>query len=112
LGGGGGGGREGEGAMAYAVGDLGGSPTIEVAAKRAGISTRSLSRRFVEEAQTTWRAFLHQARMMRAMELLGVPGARVTDTAFAVGFESLAAFSRAFEEFTGSCPSDFRKAKG
>jgi AraC-like DNA-binding protein len=101
-----------EEAMAYALADLGGSPTIEEAAKRAGLSVRSLSRRFADEAQTTWRAFLHQARMMRAMELLGVPGARVTDTAFAVGFESLAAFTRAFEEFTGACPSDFKKGKG
>src|SRR5262249_5020126 len=98
-----------ERAMAYAVEELCGAPTIEAAAKRAGLSVRTLSRRFADEAQTTWRACLHQARMMRAMELLAMPGARVTDTAFAVGFESLGAFSRAFDEFTGTNPSAYRK---
>ena len=100
-----------ERAMAYAIEEIGREPTIEGAAKRAGLSVRTLSRRFGDEAQTTWRQFLHQARMMRAMELLGEPGARVTDTAFAVGFESLAAFTRAFEEFTGLLPKDFRKGR-
>lgn len=98
-------------AMAYAIDEIGREATIEGAAKRAGLSVRTLARRFAGEAQTTWRQFLHQARMMRAMELLGEPGARVTDTAFAVGFESLAAFTRAFEEFTGLLPKDFRKGK-
>ena len=98
-------------AMAYAIDELAGAPTIEAAAKRAGLSVRTLSRRFADEAQTSWRAFLHQARMMRAMELLSVPGARVTDTALAVGFESLGAFSRAFDELTGTSPSEFRKGR-
>jgi AraC-like DNA-binding protein len=98
-----------ERAMQYAVDALGESPSIEEAARRAALSTRTLARRFAEEAQTTWRQFLHHARMLRAMELLSVPGARVTDTALAVGFESFGAFTRAFEEFTGERPKDYRR---
>jgi AraC-like DNA-binding protein len=98
-------------AMQYAIEELSGAPTVEEAAKRAGLSTRTLGRRFTEEAQTSWRQFLHHARMMRAMELLAAPGARVTDTALAVGFESPGSFTRAFEEFTGEKPKDYRKRR-
>jgi AraC-like DNA-binding protein len=96
-------------AMEYAIEALGESPTIEEAARRAALSTRTLARRFADEAQTTWRTFLHHARMLRAMELLAQPGARVTDTALSVGFESFGAFTRAFEEFTGERPKDYRR---
>ena len=95
-------------AMDYALESLAEAPTIEDAARRAGLSTRTLERRFAEEAQTSWRRFLHQARMMRAMELLDAPSARVTETALAVGFDSPGAFTRAFTEFTGENPKNFR----
>jgi AraC family transcriptional regulator len=45
---------------------------------------------------------------MRATELLAEEGARVTGVALAVGFESPAAFSRAFEAFLGESPRDYR----
>lgn len=99
-------------AMTYAIEALSGAPSVEEAAKRAGLSTRTLARRFSDEAHTSWRQFLHQARMMRAMELLASPGARVTETAMAVGFDSPGAFTRAFEEFTGEKPKDYRGRRG
>ena len=97
--------------MDYAIAALGEAPSIEDAARRAGLYTRTLERRFADEAQTSWRRFLHQARMMRAMELLDAPLARVTDTALAVGFESPGAFTRAFTEFAGENPKDFRSRR-
>jgi AraC-like DNA-binding protein len=100
-------------AMEYALTSLSGSLSITVAAKRAGLSARSLNRRFSDEAQTTWRAFVQQARMLRATEILARPGARVTDAAIEVGFESMGAFTRAFEAFLGETPAAFkRKAQG
>jgi len=98
-------------AMQYAIDELSFTPTVEDAARRAGLSTRTLARRFADEAQTSWRQFLHHARLMRAMELLAVPGARVTETALAVGFDSPGAFTRAFEEFTGDKPKDYRERR-
>jgi AraC-like DNA-binding protein len=95
-------------AMDYALAELA-APSLEVAARKAGLSVRSLNRRFADEAQTTWRAFLQQARMMRATEILALPGARVTEAALAVGFESMGAFTRAFEAFLGETPTEFRK---
>lgn len=83
--------------------------TVEGAAKAAGMSVRTLSRRFQQETQMTWRQFVHHARLLRAMELLALPGARVTDVSFDVGFESPGAFSQAFFQFTGELPKDYRR---
>nr|WP_255653497.1 helix-turn-helix transcriptional regulator [Myxococcus sp. XM-1-1-1] len=98
-----------ERAMAYTLAHLPGPVTLAGAAKAAGLSQRTLARRFDDEAGTSWRRFLHDARMLRAMELLAEDGARVTQTAYAVGFESLAAFTHAFTAFTGERPRDFRQ---
>ncbi|MCY1077947.1 AraC family transcriptional regulator [Archangium lansingense] len=98
-----------ERAMAFTLNHLGEPISFEDAARAARLSGRTLSRRFEEEAQTTWRRFLHDARMLRAMELLAEEGARVTQTAYAVGFESLASFTHAFHAFTGERPRDFRQ---
>lgn len=96
-------------AMSYTLESLGAQPTIEEAARAARLSTRSLARRFQEEAGTTWRKYLHDARMIRAMELLSTKRARIEDAARSVGFESAAAFSRAFEAFTSEKPKDYRR---
>ena len=96
-------------AMDFSLEHLGESDlSLEEVSRSAGLSTRTLARRFQDETQTSWRAFLHDARMLRAMELLA-EGERVTQTAFAVGFESLAAFSHGFHAFTGERPKDFRR---
>ena len=94
--------------MAFTLKHLGEPITFEDAARAARLSGRTLSRRFEEEAQTTWRRFLHDARMLRAMELLAEEGARVTQTAYAVGFEDPKYFSRVFSEAYGVSPAAFR----
>lgn len=96
-------------AMDWMVDRMAESPAIEEAARHAGVSVRTLARRFEEEAQTTFRAFLQQARMIRATELLSREGARVTEVALAVGFASPAAFTRAFKASLGVMPKDYRK---
>ena len=100
-----------ERAMAITLTRLGERLTFEQVARAARLSGRTLARRFEQEARMTWRRFLHDARMLRAMELLAEDGARVTQTAYAVGFESLAAFTHAFHAFTGERPRDFRQRK-
>lgn len=92
-------------AMRYVLAHLA-EPSMDVAAKTAGLSIRSLERRFAIEAGTSWRKFVHAARMMRALELL--PGSRVTDVAMTIGFTSFGAFSTAFQRFTGETPSAYR----
>jgi AraC-like DNA-binding protein len=56
-----------------------------------------------------WRTYLLHARMLRAMALLAPPGQSVQQTATAVGFDSLSAFTRAFAQFCGETPSTYRQ---
>jgi AraC-like DNA-binding protein len=56
-----------------------------------------------------WRAYLLQARMLRAMALLASPTQSVQENSTAVGFDSLSSFSRAFTQFCGETPSSYRK---
>lgn len=95
-------------AMDFVVDRLAEPPSLPEAARHAGLSVRTLARRFRDEAHTSFRDYVQRARMMRATELLAEEGARVTDAALAVGFESPAAFSRAFEAFLGESPRDYR----
>jgi AraC-like DNA-binding protein len=95
-------------AMEYALSHLE-APTLESAAQVAGLSSRTLTRRFIEEANTTWQQWIYMARMLRAMQLLSIQGTFVSEAARAVGYSSLGAFSKAFHAFTGETPSDFRR---
>lgn len=93
-------------AMAYVEAHLA-DATVEQAAAAAHVSVRTLARRFEDEARMTFRAYLQTARFVRALELLAVPGASVTVTAYAVGFRSPGAFASAFSERCGETPSSF-----
>jgi AraC-like DNA-binding protein len=101
-----------ERAMRYALNRLADNLSFEEAAREARVSTRTLARRFESEAKTTWRDFVHTARMLRAMDLLGIEGKGVTETAFAVGFASPGAFTHAFTKFAGKTPTRFRSEVG
>lgn len=95
-------------AFEYALAHLE-TASMDEAARAAAVSPRTLARRFQSETQMSWRSFLRTARVLRGMELLAQPGTNVTETALAVGFESLAAFSTCFRELTGESPSEYQK---
>ena len=97
-------------AMEYTLRNLE-TATIDGAAAAAALSPRQFRRRFGAEAGIAWRQFLHQARMLRAMELLVAPRADITGVAYAVGFNSLSAFAKSFTLFTGQTPSQFRRGR-
>ncbi len=79
---------------------------LQDVAKIANLSPRTLRRRMNQETGLSWHKFLHNARMMRAMELLAT-NSRVTETALEVGYNSLSAFTQAFTRFTGESPSSY-----
>ncbi|MDH4248440.1 MAG: AraC family transcriptional regulator, partial [Deltaproteobacteria bacterium] len=95
-------------AMDYASAHLE-NANINDAAKNANISVRTLRRYFLSEVGMSWRDYLINARMVRAMELLLHEGQSVTNTALEVGFSSLGAFTCAFSKFAGQTPSAFAK---
>ena len=94
-------------AMEYTLSNLE-NATLEGAADAAALSPRQFRRRFSAESGIVWRQFHHQARMLRAMELLQLPQATVTGVAYEVGFNSLSAFAKGFGRFTGQSPNEFR----
>jgi AraC-like DNA-binding protein len=85
------------------------SATIELAADAAGTSVRTLRRYFQDELGMSWRRFLQELRMARAIELLTLKRTSVTETALEVGFNSVAAFTLAFTSFTGKTPSSYAR---
>ena len=57
----------------------------------------------------TWRQYLLQSRLLRAMALLAEPGRTVIDVATEIGFDSVSAFTRAFVRLTSETPTAYRR---
>jgi AraC-like DNA-binding protein len=74
-----------------------------------GTSERSLRRAFHTETGMAWRQYLLQARLLRAMAMLALPGPNVLEIATSVGFQSLSGFTRAFRRYTGETPLAYRR---
>lgn len=78
------------------------------AALASGLSARTLQRRMREELGTGLAAWLQRARVQRAVELLADPELEIGEIALRCGYQSPAAFSRAFAAVTGTPPSGWR----
>lgn len=84
--------------------------TLEELAAQAGTSRSVLAERFAHFVGQPPMQYLTQWRMQLATHLLAEPGARkVTAIAEAVGYESEAAFSRAFKKRVGVAPARWRR---
>lgn len=84
--------------------------TLEELAAQAGTSRSVLAERFAHFVGQPPMQYLTQWRMQLATHLLAEPGARkVTAIAEAVGYESEAAFSRAFKKCVGVAPARWRR---
>lgn len=95
-------------AMAYTKDHLGSVTAAEVS-RAAAVSERTLRRQFRSVVGVSWRQYLLQARLLRAMALLASPGQTVRDVSTAVGFDSASSFARAFAEYCGETPSSYRQ---
>ncbi len=73
-----------------------------------GASERTLRRRFEAALGMSWRTYLLQARLLRAMAMLAEPGRTVLEVSVAVGFENASSFARAFTRHCGETPSAYR----
>jgi|SRR5271167_1857138 len=80
-------------------------------AQLCGLGPFQFSRAFKQEQGTTFREFLIQRRINRALQLFDNPKASVTDVAFAAGFNDLSYFARVFRRFTGVTPSCYRQER-
>ena len=85
--------------------------TLDALAAQAGTSRSVLAERFAHFIGQPPMQYLRQLRMQLASRLLVEDGAKVVSVAAAVGFESEAAFSRAFKKCAGLPPDEWRRRR-
>jgi len=75
------------------------------------INPNYLSEKFKEVTGLNFIDYLARIRVAKAMELLRNEDLRVSEIAFAVGFQSLSQFNRVFKRICGGSPTEFRLAR-
>jgi transcriptional regulator GlxA family with amidase domain len=84
--------------------------TLEDIAEQAGMSTRTLNRRFRQQTGSTPLQWLHRTRIRQAQYLLEATTHSVDRIATQVGFGSPTAFRDRFRRVTGTNPFAYRRA--
>jgi AraC-like DNA-binding protein len=79
-------------------------------AKFVNISANHLSERFKEVTGVNFVDYVARARVEKARGLLQNSTLRISEIAFAVGFQTLSQFNRVFKKLTKKSPSQFRFA--
>lgn len=88
-----------------------GEVKIESAARRLGLTTRTLQRRLQQE-HTTFQAEHAAAQVRAAQTLLRGTDLKLSVIALEAGYSSLAHFSTMFRRKTGEAPSEWRRRSG
>lgn len=83
---------------------------VHVVAEIAGVSVRTLQRRLGQRG-SNYSQLVEQARYRAATKLLRRPEARVTETAFELGYSDVAHFTRAFKRMAGVSPGEYRRGR-
>lgn len=84
-----------------------GRPDLDAVARALTVSRRTLVRRLAD-AGTTWRAVLEARQKRQAAALLREPGVGVAEVAWALGYQDVSNFSRAFRRWFGVSPGAYR----
>ncbi|MBL0918172.1 MAG: AraC family transcriptional regulator [Hydrogenophaga sp.] len=92
-------------------GDPAANWTLEELGRRAGLSRSALHERFVSLAGVPPMQYLTNWRMQCGARLLRETQANVASVALDVGYDSEAAFARAFKRATGLPPAAWRRAQ-
>ncbi|HWK65093.1 MAG TPA: helix-turn-helix domain-containing protein [Rhizobiaceae bacterium] len=79
-------------------------------AKAVGIHPRTLQRR-LSETDEEYSDLLAEVRFEQALRLISDPAVKIIDVAGELGYSDSANFTRAFRQWTGLSPSDFRRLR-
>lgn len=79
-------------------------------AEVAHTSANYLSEKFKEATGINFVKYVARARYEKAATLLREADLRVSEIAFASGFQSLSQFNRVFKKFSGKSPTEYRDA--
>ena len=77
-------------------------------AKAVNIHPNYLSEKFKQVTGMNFVEYVARSRFEKACKLLHDGDLRISDIAFATGFQSLSQFNRVFKRFSGKSPTDFR----
>lgn len=80
-------------------------------AKAANISGNHLSEKFKQVTGVNFVEYIARTRFEKARALLHDVDLRVSEIAFAVGFQSLSQFNRVFKKLSGKSPTEYRAAR-
>jgi len=86
--------------------------SLENVARRAAMSTRTLSRRFRDQTGTTPLQWLLTERIRRAQQLLESSDLSIEQIATKVGFENATNLRQRFARMVGTSPRAYRRAFG
>ena len=86
-------------------------PSLRDVAHEAGMSARTLQRR-LGESGVTFQEILEEARREMARHYLGETRMELVETAYLLGYEDSNSFFRAFHQWEGTTPGDWRAAHG
>jgi AraC-like DNA-binding protein len=83
--------------------------TVEILAEAAGMSRSAFAARFKHLLGQSPLEYVTEWRMQKAMQLLEQHNKKLIDIARSVGYESDAAFSKAFKRVVGANPGEYLK---
>jgi len=89
--------------------DVAANWTVETLASAAGMSRSAFAQRFKHKIGQSPLDYLTRWRMFRASHLLRHTDRPLVDVAGSVGYESEAAFNKAFKRTTGAAPGAYRR---
>ncbi|MFD0676689.1 MULTISPECIES: response regulator [unclassified Paenibacillus] len=95
-------------AMAYIEEHLGQDVGLQQVAKHVHLHPNHLSEVFKKETGMTFGDYVAKQKIRRAMEILSVSPAKISEIAVTVGYEDVKYFSQIFKKYTGKTPSEFR----
>src|SRR5205814_3368577 len=82
--------------------------SLRTVAKAVNISANHLSEKFKQVTGVNFVDYVARTRFEKACDLLLNSDLRISEIAFAVGFQSLSQFNRVFKKLSGKSPMEYR----
>lgn len=96
--------------MRFVKESMPGDVSLAEAAEKVHLNPCYLSQLFKQQTQKNFVDFVTETRMKEAQKLLVYTSMRVSEIAYRLGYTDLSYFSHTFKKFTGTPPSEYRKA--
>jgi len=88
--------------------NLDGELSLRKVAGFVNISANHLSEKFKQVTGVKFVDYIARTRFEKALQLLPDQKVRISEIAFAAGFQSLSQFNRSFKKFAGKSPTEYR----